>query len=592
MTLWKRICLRNAFNRDLSAKGSKIRRGKNRKKFMLKPTGVSFDDEGLLGKRKRGHQSSESNKDRVRKKRKVGANNGVYDINTDVDRISELPDAIIHHIFSFMHCTKDVVRTSILSRKWKNTFNSYLKFDFDERWFRVSGGKGRHNRIKARELQKKKFIRYVEKTLSLRLDQVPSIDKFRLYVNNTNDVLGACMGRWICAAMDKNVRELDIHVISKNIQYILPDVVLLSTSITSLKLSGTMMYSFTSMKLSNLRELSIKDAILVNDYVIKKFEENCPLIEDLRLVRCRVLLRLAISGLRKLRRVEVHECPKLSCIQIAASNLESFWYHAEKHQECKIDLKGSGNLKSLTLKDLKMKDTAFQEFISKCPLLEMLVLNECTSLERLTILSGKLTSLTLIQCTKLDEVNIDAPNLYTFQYSGHRMPFSSMNVSGLREAKFSFAPIMKNSLCIAEYQRFFGNFDRSKGFKLIVYSKQSMKIYEEPKEAHRSLNYFCKLELTASLTSVQKIVDNWLREFHGISLTLVTPSSELLKLIHTMIMEREINPNCCSFYSNKCWRHYLADVKIVTLTPINKTYYTLDWRPRKRNHYNDVDLYA
>ncbi|XP_020547903.1 FBD-associated F-box protein At5g38590-like [Sesamum indicum] len=579
--LWKRICLGYLVRRGHSTKRSSSRRGTNdRKNLMLKPIGSGFGDGGVLGKRKIGHLSVESNKYRVRKKRKIRGDNGVCDRDVDVDRISELPEPIIHHIYGFMHSTKDVVRTSILSKKWKSMFSSYLTFDFDQRWFRIEGARGKHNRIKAREVQKKKFRGYVEKSLALRLDPVPCIDKFRLYVNNMSGVLQACMGRWICAAVDKNVKELDVHVNVDGKQYFVPEAVLLSASITSLKLSGSLLCDFGAIKLSNLRELSIKDTFLLNGHLIKRFEESCPLLEDLRLVCCRGLLHLAISALLKLRRLEVHECAKLSCIEIEASNLETFWYHAKKHQQCKIDLKSSGKLKNLTMKDRKMTDTAFQDCISKSPLLEKLVLHECTSLETLTILSGKLRSLSLINCANLREANIDAPNLYSFQYSGRRMPFSSMNVLGLCEAKFSFGPIMKPAQRIVEYHKLFGSFNRSKGFKLIVYSKQNMKIYEEPGEDYVLPNYFCKLELTASSRSVLKTVDNWLRECHGRSIVLVSPSTELIKFMRTMIIDREDNPNCCRFYSNKCWRHYVADVKILTLNTTNKIYYDFKWRSR------------
>ncbi|GFQ04862.1 hypothetical protein PHJA_002630300, partial [Phtheirospermum japonicum] len=77
-------------------------------------------------------------------------------------------------------------------------------------------------------------------------------------------------------------------------------------------------------------------------------------------------------------------------------------------------------------------------------------------------------------------------------------------------------------------------------------------IYEEPREALEVLNFFSKLELTASITSVSKAVDNWLRECHGRSIALISPSRELIKLTRAMIMEREENPSCGSLYSNKC----------------------------------------
>ncbi|KAG8388371.1 hypothetical protein BUALT_Bualt02G0119000 [Buddleja alternifolia] len=528
--LWKRICFRNLVKRHHSIRRSRIRLGTNdQKNLILKATGIGRGELGVLGKRKIGHLNVDLNKDRVRKKRKIGVNNGVHDENANVDRISDLPEPIIHHIYAHLRCTKDVMRTSVLSKKWKSMFNSYLVFDFDERWFRVQGGKGKHNRIKARELQKKKFKSYVEKSMSSRLDSVPRIDKFRLYLNNTNNVLGTCMTRWILAALEKNVKELSIDLNTDKKHFFVPPSVFLSSSITSLKLGGFLLFGFTLIKLSNLRVFSIKDSILVNDYVVKKFEQSCPLIEDLRFVNCSGLSRLAISALLKLRRVEIHECGRLICIEIEAPNLETFWFHAKKNQECKINLKGSGNLKILTLKDRKMTDTLFQDCLSKCPLLEKLVLHECINLERLTILSGKLKILALIQCVKLHEVNLDAPNLSSFQYSGQTLPFSSLNILRLCDGKFTFGPSMRTSQFIVEYQKYFGNFDRSKGFKLIVYSNKTLKIYEEPREAHLLPNYFSNLELTASSRSVLTIVDNWLRECHGRNLTLVSPSSELLK---------------------------------------------------------------
>lgn len=464
--LWKRIYVRNLAKRDRSTKKSKIKRKRDRKN-LVKQIEIDCGSEGSLRKRK----NEDLGEDAIREKKRIKGITEIHDKNRDVDWISELPEPIIHHIFACLRCTRDVVRTSILSKKWKSMFDSYLTLDFDDKWFRVPRGRGRHNRIKAREIQKKKFKDYVEKSLAKRLDPVPCIDKFRLHVNYTYDAPGVSMTRWIMAAVNKNVKDLDVRVNMKEMLYPLPYSVLLSTSITSLKLSGSV-YLGPLIKLPNLRELSIKDCIRVNEQLINKFEERCPLIEDLRLVCCKGLSSLTISSLSRLRRVEVHECAKLSCINIAALSLESFWYHAKSHQRCQIDLKGSENLKNLTLKDWKLTDRTFQDCISKCALLEKLVLNECTSLERLTILSGKLKSLTLIQCLKLQEVNIDAPNLYSFQYNGHRMPFSSMNVMGLCEAKFSFSPIMKTSQCIVEYQKLFGNFDRFKGFKLIVYCNQ------------------------------------------------------------------------------------------------------------------------
>lgn len=57
-----------------------------------------------------------------------------------------------------------------------------------------------------------------------------------------------------------------------------------------------------------------------------------------------------------------------------------------------------------------------------------------------------------------------------------------------------------------------------------------MQIYEDLKEADLVQNSFSKLDLTLSSSAVVKIVDTWLRESHGRSLTLISPGGELVKV--------------------------------------------------------------
>ncbi|XP_073145967.1 FBD-associated F-box protein At5g38590-like [Henckelia pumila] len=552
----KRTALQKLLKSQHSTKKSRIVDAN----LKLKPSG---------GKRKLYCRSVELKEDRARKKGRMTENSGPKDKPPEVDRISELPEPIVHHIFAHLRCPKDVVRTSIWSKRWKSMFDSYMTFDFDERCFGARGGD-----------QKRKFKSYVEKSIATKLAPAPCIDKFRLYVSSFNPLVHN-IKNWIRLAVEKNVKVLEIHVNPKAALYNLPCDVLASKTITSLKLSGSLKPGLSSLELCNLRELSFK-GLAVSKLLIEKVGQSCPLIEDLRLVDCKELFSLSIPSLAKLRRIEVHECPSLIRIEIMAPNLETFWYHAKKNQYCGIDFKGCGILKNLTLRDCKMTDTTFQSYMSECPLIESLVLQECSRVKRLTILSANLKTLALSKCTKMQEVNIDAPNLYSFQFSGHQMPFSSMNVSGVCEIKFSFGHTVKTPLIIDECKKFLGKISRSMGFKLVAHTKQIMKIYEDLKEVELDVNSFSKLDLTLSQSTVVNLVDKWLCESHGRSLTLISPGSELVKLIHTMIMNREEDPNCCSFYSKKCWRHYLADVQMMVSTKsTRKTFLVFRWKGRR-----------
>ncbi|PRQ17700.1 putative F-box domain-containing protein [Rosa chinensis] len=59
------------------------------------------------------------------------ASNSTLRKSRNEDRISELPDAILCHILSFFS-TREAVKTSILSHRWKNVWASVPNLDFDE----------------------------------------------------------------------------------------------------------------------------------------------------------------------------------------------------------------------------------------------------------------------------------------------------------------------------------------------------------------------------------------------------------------------------------------------------------------------------
>lgn len=432
-------------------------------------------------------------KQKGRTQRKVNRKKGklMEVTNTDeravnVDRISELPEHILHHILCLLRWPTDLARTSILSKKWNVIWQSFTSFDFDQRRFLCLNGADKWDHIQPLPLDKQsiiykqvfreslggpempliqKFILFVENTLTTRIDQLPSIQKFRLHVFFCVDLFIPLMDRWISIATDKNVNELDIHAKMSGKFYVLPQAVFASRTITSLKLYGCGVGDSAAIKLQNLRELSMK-AMCINENIVHKFVHGCPLIEDMRLINCYGLKFVHISSLPKLNKFEVYERSSLRSIKLEATNLETFLFHGKKSSKCKLMLAGCRNLKNLTLRHAHMSDKTFQEHISHFPLLENLFLLECQTLQRITILSDKLKKLSLVRCHKLKEANIDAPNLLSFEYTGAELPFSSMNVSRLQEVKLQLKSQKQKFV-----QKFIEGFD-GKGFKLFLASKQ------------------------------------------------------------------------------------------------------------------------
>ncbi|CAN0891467.1 F-box/LRR-repeat protein At3g58930 [Linum grandiflorum] len=76
-----------------------------------------------------------------------------FDRNRSMDRLSDLPDDILHHILSFLDDTRESVRTSVLSRRWTSVWKYVHVLSFLQRLNSNSG-----------------FERFVEQFLSLRSD--------------------------------------------------------------------------------------------------------------------------------------------------------------------------------------------------------------------------------------------------------------------------------------------------------------------------------------------------------------------------------------------------------------------------------------
>lgn len=106
------------------------------------------------------------------------------------DRISALPDAVLYHILAFLE-TKCTVRTSILSKRWKNIWayvpNLYLN---DEDFSSFAD-----------------FIVFVDRALLIR--ESSAIQKFHLHCKCHAEDFSRIDG-WIRTAVRYNVVELDL----------------------------------------------------------------------------------------------------------------------------------------------------------------------------------------------------------------------------------------------------------------------------------------------------------------------------------------------------------------------------------------------
>ncbi|KAM5572481.1 hypothetical protein ABKV19_012505 [Rosa sericea] len=129
------------------------------------------------------------------------ASNSTLRKSRNEDRISGLPDAILSHILSFFS-TREAVKTSILSHRWRNVWASVPNLDFDERdyeldyVFRTLPQPVRY--------ESDWFAQFVNRVL---LSRCPgNIHRFRLQTSEMMNV--SLIDAWVSTAIKHNVVEL------------------------------------------------------------------------------------------------------------------------------------------------------------------------------------------------------------------------------------------------------------------------------------------------------------------------------------------------------------------------------------------------
>lgn len=223
------------------------------------------------------------------------------EVPNTTDRISKLPDHVLHHILSFLPL-KEAGRTSILSHRWRHVWLSMqgLKFYTDE--FANCGPD--------------KFISYVNAALPYRSKQ--DLQVFKTFLLNDSPTNLAASTRWITHALRNDVRVLHIIIRPKSSgeNVILPRPMLTSRSLEELGLFSFPNVKITSpnvMSLSQLKTLSLQQ-MLVTSAFLETIISGCQRLENLNLHYCRI----TCSGIssRVLRNLVIENCD----IQIQQKN--------------------------------------------------------------------------------------------------------------------------------------------------------------------------------------------------------------------------------------------------------------------------------
>ncbi|KAL7589363.1 hypothetical protein Lser_V15G40266 [Lactuca serriola] len=195
------------------------------------------------------------------------------------DRISLLPNCLLLEILSRLQCTKDAIRTGILSTRWKHLWNSVptLTFTYIDFNHPLSD-----------------FISFVDKTLT----QCHELKLKKFGVYTCYDIeFESQFNRWIRYAISCNVEELILKLWypGSKAEFQLDQSLYISSCFTDLTLAGSVFNPMGMISWKNLRSLYISDVIL-NEDLIKNILSGSPLLENLVLDDCYGFSRLDITS--------------------------------------------------------------------------------------------------------------------------------------------------------------------------------------------------------------------------------------------------------------------------------------------------------
>ncbi|KAM7259179.1 hypothetical protein ACFE04_014920 [Oxalis oulophora] len=352
------------------------------------------------------------------------------DADDGVDRISELPESILHNILSLLPF-KTVAKLSLLSKTWKQVSVSYPNLMFDDNFFgiycatvhylinRDYGGV----REALEKLQQQSHI--VERILTTFREPKLTINIFQLHLCLTRHLdWSSRIDKWIQDALHSNVRELRLSFCCSGFSYNLPQFVLLAKSIVTLMLHHCKLPPVDSVfktNLSSLKKLCL-DRVDLNDY--DSPQNLFANVEDLTLKKCSGLTSLRISHPAKVKKV------MLSC----NSDLESVYIDALSLIEADfgdgstlnvIDIKHCKNLISITVYE-NIAVGWLNEGLNYYPALQYLfiLIHDKKTMKGATISSNSLKTLEIINFSRRNKLGVNTPNLSQFTYSGYAPEFS------------------------------------------------------------------------------------------------------------------------------------------------------------------------
>ncbi|PWA69255.1 F-box domain, Leucine-rich repeat domain, L domain-like protein [Artemisia annua] len=387
------------------------------------------------------------------------------------DRISMLPDSIVHHILSYLLDDPiSCVRVSVLSKEWFALTAScpFLYFHLNWVWSHVIFGKYWNEYIVD------KFCKYVEHTVSRFCKQNISAHTLDISAKMKNLEQIEIFERCLVSVIEKGVQVLviDVEYWDKNLpMFRLPNTLLSASSLTSLTLNKCELPSslmvgivkFKSLKLLSLTKLSIDEGVI--EYLTK----SCPILEVICLKYCYGFKTFCVQRHHNLQKVEIYYRSRLERIDVDAPNLGYFLLENDKDKAPYMSLASCTNLQTFFYHGFPIKN--FSDFLSNFPFIETLSIKFSSHVTNLKW-SNHFLFLRILQLSldyDLEEIDLNAPNLHFFEYCGRicSRNFAKLLRKDSSLAKKSMKCSTYNYLDILWFQKLRRFLDKNSTFKVL-----------------------------------------------------------------------------------------------------------------------------
>ncbi|CAN8275945.1 unnamed protein product [Cochlearia groenlandica] len=188
-----------------------------------------------------------------------------------MDKISELPDALLLRVLSLLPTTKDVVDTMVLSKRWQFLWMFVQKLVYDDSY---------------QNIEYRKFSRFVDR--SLLLHEAPFIETLHFKLGKTCSVEDIRV--WTRASNKCSVRELIIEIkrSSRESRILLPKSFYKDcTMLVVLKLNSVILPDFSSqVSFPSLKTMGLLNIEYPNEEFVTSFLSCFHVLEDLEVTKC------------------------------------------------------------------------------------------------------------------------------------------------------------------------------------------------------------------------------------------------------------------------------------------------------------------